>query len=57
MPPKSPLSAAEQRVLEEWVKRVPRFDVEGGEPPEMSIGVVWCPARVPLRWNPADVHA
>ena len=50
----SHLARFEIRVfLEEWVKRVPAFSLDGAWP-EMAIGVVWSPKAVPLRWAPTS---
>jgi cytochrome P450 len=52
----SHLARVEIRIfLEEWVRRVPRFELEGGEDPETNIGVVWSPAEVPLKWDVKEV--
>ena len=52
----SHLARVEIRIfLEEWVRRVPRFQLATGKEPPMSIGVVWSPAEVPLVWDPKEV--
>jgi cytochrome P450 len=39
-----------QIFLEEWLKRVPRFEIENGTPIDTCGGNVWSPLSLPLVW-------
>lgn len=54
----SHLARLEIRVfLEEWVKRIPKFQVKPGHKIEITGGTTWLPSALPLVWDPATTKA
>ena len=50
--PGSMLARAELRItLEEWLPRIPDFEIPEGETVSMQGGIVGCVTRLPLRWK------
>ena len=50
--PGAMLARAELRItLEEWLPRIPDFEIAPGERVEMQGGIVGCVTRLPLRWD------
>ena len=37
--------------LEEWIRRIPEFELKPGETPRFEAGMVNCVTRVPLVWS------
>jgi cytochrome P450 len=47
----SHLARAEIRImLEEWVRRIPKFHIQAGKPAKISGGTVWVPHDLSLAW-------
>lgn len=52
------LTRTEVRItLEEWLKRIPEFEVEAGEQVMMKGGIVGTIIALPLTWDVASTHA
>ncbi|MET0659702.1 MAG: cytochrome P450, partial [Steroidobacteraceae bacterium] len=48
------LARAEMRIFtEEWVKRIPRFQIAAGSKPEWRAGLVMALMHLPLQWAPS----
>ena len=54
--PGATLARSELRIfLEEWLKRIPDFDVASGEAPVYAYGMVSAIVKLPLVWDPDTV--